>query len=109
MKFLSLIFAGIVLFALFMVFGLRASRKFPPDDLKDLRRLLSPEWKLVTWGWWDMGWFARFEFQGRKFQVGSHRGYIEVCETVGTEQRVIAPERQSSPEDIYELLAKAVA
>ena len=108
MKILSITLVSAVLFCLFMVVAFRLSRRNPPDKLKALQSLLPADWKLVTWGWWEMGWFAKFEFCGRRFDVGSHRDDIEIVELVGTDRRVVATGKgQKSPGQIYELLAKA--
>jgi DNA phosphorothioation-dependent restriction protein DptG len=56
-----------------------------------------------------MGWLGKFEARGRRFDVSSHRGDIEIFELVGTDRRSVSTDGPKSPEQIYELLSKAVA
>ena len=112
MKILCFLFFGVVGFVSLFVFGLRESHKRMPDELKKIIGLLPDEWKFESWGRWEMGWYARFEVRGRRFQLGSHRGEIELFEMVdghSYDKQFRLPYIPKSTDQIYELLTKAVA
>src|SRR4051794_10554505 len=101
MKILGFVFVGALLFALFLVAGHRASLKRIPDELREVTRLLSNEWRLVSWNRQSMGWLGKFEARGRRFDVSSHRGDIEIYELVDGTRREFRPtENPKSPAQI---------
>lgn len=86
-----------------------------PDGLREIQRLLNAKWKLAAWRQYrvNSNWIAGLEFGCRHFRLVCDRGYVEVYEiTDGHECQILPPEDQRitiSPQQIYELLAKAVA
>jgi hypothetical protein len=56
-----------------------------------------------------MGWLGKFEVRGRRFDVSTHRDEIQIFELVGESRHAIGSDGPKSPEQIYELLTKAVA
>ncbi len=80
-----------------------------PGDLNKLTKLLSREWRLLSWRHQPMGWLGKFEVRGRRFDVSSHRGDVEIVELVGASRHPVGLDGPKSPEQIYELLAKTVA
>jgi hypothetical protein len=111
LKILNLILIGAVLFFAFLVIGYYWR---VPSDLKKVMRLLSDEWKLVSWNRQSMGWLGKFVVRGRRFDVSSHRGYVEIYEVAddGFRIQIHPPEDQRykiSPEQVYASLTKAVA
>jgi hypothetical protein len=110
MKLICFLFFGAVLVLLFLVSGFRELHKRIPDELNAVTGLLSDEWRLVSWNRQTMGWLGKFEVRGRRFDVSSHRDCTEIYEIVSGGQRVLlSQDSQKSPEQIYELLSKAVA
>jgi hypothetical protein len=107
-KILLLIVGAVVLgfFALAILFHDLQTRT--PGDLKRLTKLLSAEWRLLSWSHQPMGWLGKFEVSGRRFDVSLHRDEVEIVELVGASRRSVGY-CPRSPEHIYELLAKAVA
>jgi hypothetical protein len=86
-----------------------------PDRLREVQRLLDPQWKLAAFQQYRIhgNWIAGLEFADRQFRLVCDRGYVEVYEiTDGREGQIFPPEDQRtsiSPRQIYELLSRAVA
>jgi hypothetical protein len=100
-----------VFFAAVVISGLRSSPKPspPPAGLKELTGLLPDEWELVSWNPQCMGWVGKFVIRGRRIDVSSHRGYVEVYEIISRNQRQIpSPEGLKTPKQVYEFLTKTV-
>ncbi len=100
-----------VVFAALIIWGLRSSPKQKlPIEIQELVDLIPKEWELVSWNRQCMGWLVKLVVQGRRFDVSSHRGYVEISEICAGGQREIrSDESEMSPKQIYEFIAKTVA
>jgi len=109
MKIVLIIFGGAVVAFFVLAFLVHALNARTPGDLKKLSQLLSTEWKLISWTPQPMGWLGKFEVQGRRFDVSSHRGDVEIVEMDGSSRLPVGNDGPKSPQQIYDLLTKAVA
>ncbi|MBI5932474.1 MAG: hypothetical protein HY867_02105 [Chloroflexi bacterium] len=62
-----------------------------PIELNQIMQFLGDEWKLISVGFWNMGWFADLQIKERKFQLVSDRGYIDVYEKIEEKLLPILP------------------
>jgi hypothetical protein len=109
MKIAVLICGGAILafFVLAILFHELQTRT--PGELNTISNLLSDDGRLLSWTNQPMGWLGKFEVQGRRFDVSSHRGDVEIVELVGSSRRPVGTDGPKSPQQIYDLLTKLAA
>lgn len=82
-----------------------------PDELTEIQKALSADWKLDLFKYWAMGWLANLSSGKKRFQLVSDRGYINVYEIVeGTAKQIVPPEDQRktiAPGQVAQILLTA--
>ncbi len=109
MKIALFICGGAVLGFFVLAFLFHELQTRTPAELKRVSNLLSEHGRLLSWANQPIGWLGKFEVHGRRFDISSHRGDVEIVELVGSTRRLVGTDGPKSPQQIYDLLTKAVA